>query len=167
MHRLTVLLAIAAATMLCLTAGIGPASPTLAQEATPAAPGFELAPGVTAEALAFVAGQESPALYRITFAPGVTYTIMPAPELSLVHVERGALSLTLDAPVQVTRAGTDEGASEGIAAGADTTVNAGDHLVLPLMVGGEVRNEGDVAAAVLVAAIFLPEGAVPAATPGA
>ena len=135
-----------------------------AQEASPPPGGFEIAPGVTAEALAFVPGQEAPALYRLTFAPGVTYTIMPAPDISLVYQETGALVFTLDAPVTVTRAGAADEPGEAIAADTEFTLNAADYTTFPALVGGEARNDGDEPASAVVASIIPTEGmATPAA----
>jgi hypothetical protein len=138
----------------CLTVG----SVATAQEGSPPPGGFEIAPGVTAEALAFAPGSQVPSLYRLTFAPGVTYQAQSAPEISLGYLESGTLSLTVDAPVTVTR--TD--AAEIIPAGTDFTLSAGEYLVLPLLASGEVRNEGTEAASLLVASIT---PAMPAATP--
>lgn len=138
-----------------------------AQEGTPAAgpPPFEIEPGVTAEALAFVAGQDAPSLYRLTFAPGVTYAIAPAPDLSLVYGETGSLQFTLNAPVTVTRAGASDTPSEPVAANTVFMLTAGDYTVLPPFVGGQVRNDGTEAVSVMVAAI-MPLGGMPTvATP--
>ncbi len=161
-------LAIVAAVLLALGglawAG-GGSSGTVAQEGSPPAGGFEIAPGVTAEALAFVEGQETPALYRLTFAPGVSYTIAPAPELSLVYGEAGALAFTLDAPVTITRAGAAASPGEAVAAGTEFTLGAGDYTVFPLLVGGEARNDGQEPASFVVASIIPPAAATPAATP--
>lgn len=132
-------------------AGIGSAA--MAQDGTPSAGGFEIAPGVTAEALAFAAGQENPALYRLTFAPGVSYRVEPAPDFSLVYQESGVLTAILDAPVTIVRAGSAGATGEVIAAGTEYTLAAGDYAVLPPLIGGEVRNDGQEAASVQVATI--------------
>ena len=118
MRRTPVLLPVAAVVLLFLVAAdrVGPTVD--AQEGTPPAGGFEIAPGVTAEALAFAAGREAPALYRLTFAPGVTYRVEPAPSISLVYGETGTLTLTLDAPITIVRAGaTDAGVSANLRKG--------------------------------------------------
>ena len=166
MRRLPVLLSVVAVVLLGLVAAgwVGPV--TVAQQGTPPPGGFEIAPGVTAEALAFAAGQEAPSLYRLTFVPGVTYAVAPAPELSLVYGEAGALTITLDLPITITRAGATDAPGEAVAAGTEFTLAAGDYAVFPPLVGGEVRNEGREAASVLVAAIVPPGVATPtAATP--
>ena len=150
---------------------LGGASLTYAQEATPPPQGFEIAPGVTAEALAFVPGQEAPSLYQLTFAPGAIYAFEPSPEISLVYVVAGAVNITLDAPVTVTRA-TNPGRGRRAAVGAGTAFpfDLGDYTVLPAMVDGEVRNDGSEPATLLVSAIVPPAStdlATPAATPAA
>ena len=165
MRRSPVLLAVAALLLgLVAAARVGPLAG--AQEGTPPPGGFEIAPGVTAEALAFAAEQEAPALYRLTFAPGVTYAFDPAPEISLAYVEVGALAITLDAPVTVTRAGATDAPGEAVAAGTEFTLVVGDYVVLPPLVDGEVRNDGQEAASVVVAGIVPSAVATPmAATP--
>lgn len=143
-------------------------TPTVAQEGTPPAGGFEIAPGVMAEALAFAAGQQTPALYRLTFAPGVTYSIAPAPEISLVYMESGALTFTLDAPVTISRAGATGAPGEDVTAGTEFTLSTGDYTVFPLLVGGEARNNGQEAASAVVAGIVPSGMATPmAGTPAA
>ena len=166
MRRTLVLLSVAAIALLGLVAAarVGPLAG--AQEGTPPVGGFEIAPGVTAEALAFAPGQESPSLYRLTFAPGVTYAFAPAPEIALVYGEAGVLTVALEAPVTVARAGATDAAGEAVAAGSEFTLAVGDYTVFPPLVGGEARNDGVEPATVLVAAIVPAGMATPtAATP--
>ena len=166
MRRTRVLLPVSAVVLLFLVAAarVGPVAG--AQEATPPAGGFEIAPGVTAEALAFAPGQEVPSLYRLTFAPGVTYRVEPAPSISLVYGDAGELTATLDAPITIIRAGATDAPGESVAAGTEFTLAAGDYALFPPLIGGEVRNDSREAATVTVADI-VPEGmATPtAATP--
>jgi hypothetical protein len=127
--------------------------------------GSRLPPGVAEEPLAFAFGQEAPALYRLTFAPGVIYAVAPAPEISLVYAEGGALTVPLDAPVKIHRAGATAAPGQAITAWTELTLTAGHYAVSPPLVRGEVRNEGTEAAAVDVATI-VPSGMAPAvATP--
>ncbi len=161
MRRTSILLSLIAVGLLGLVAAVRLGSTTVSQEGSP--PAFEIAPGVTAEALAFAAGQEAPSLYRLTFAPGVTYPFVPAPDISLVYGESGALTATLDAPVTITRAAATDAPGEAIAAGTEFRLSAGDYAVFPPLVGGEVRNEGQEAASVVVAAIVPAGAATPAA----
>jgi hypothetical protein len=166
MRRTVVLLPVVAVVLLGLVVA-GRVGPAAAQEGSPPAGGFEIAPGVTAEALAFAAGEENPALYRLTFAPGVVYEVEPAPEISIVYGESGSLIFSLDAPLTVARAGATDEPGEAVAAGASFTLDAGDYVALPPLVGGEVGNDGPEAASVVVANI-VPSPATPAAaTPAA
>ena len=145
---------------------LGWASGSQAQEATPPPAGFEIAPGVTAVALAFVPGQEAPSLYQLTFAPGTIYAFEPSPELSLVYVVAGSVTITLDAPVTVTRVTEPGTAGEVVEAGTSFAFDVGDYTVLPVMVDGEVRNDGSELATLMVSAI-VPPASTELATPGA
>ncbi len=163
MRRTPVLLSVVAMVLLGLVVAGRVGTLARAQEGTPPAGGFEIAPGVTAEGLAFAAGQETPALYRLTFASGVVYPIAPAPEISLVYSEAGMLTFTLDVPVTITRAGVTGSAGEAVAAGTEFMLHAGDYATFPAFVGGEARNDGPEAASVLVASIVPPGMATPVA----
>ena len=137
-----------------------------AQDATPPPGGFEIAPGVTAEALAFVPGQDVPSLYRVTIDPGVTYSFDPAPDISLLYGETGSLVVTLDAPVTVFHAIDVGQPGEAVAAGDEFRIEIGDYVVFPPLVDGEVTNAGKEPASVMVASIMPMPGAVPTpATP--
>ena len=167
MRRSPVLISVAAVVLLgVVVAGrVGPLAG--AQEGTPPAGAFEIAPGVTAEGLAFAVGQEAPSLYRLTFAPGVTYAVQPAPDISLAYGESGALVFGLDVPVTVTRAGATAAPGEPVAAGTEFTLQPGDYFVVPPLAAGEIRNEGDEPASVVVASIIpggraTPEAGTPA-----
>jgi hypothetical protein len=137
-----------------------------AQEASPSAGGFEIAPGVTAEGIAFIPGEEVPTLYRLTFDPGVTYTFVPSPEISLVYGETGAIVATLSAPVTVFHAVDTGQPGEAVAAGSEFRLDVGDYVVFPPLVEGSVTNAGKESASVLVAAIVpLPVPVTDTATP--
>ncbi len=157
MRRTPILLSVAALALLGLSiaGGVGPLA--RAQEGTPPSGGFEIAPGVMAEGLAFAEGQEVPSLYRLTFAPGVVYPITPAPDISLVYGEAGMLTITLDAPVTITQAGATNVPGESVAAGIEFMLHTGDYAVFPPLAGGEARNDGQETASVVVAAI-IPSG---------
>ena len=137
-----------------------------AQEASPEVipSSFEIAPGVSAEALAFMQGQDAPSLYRLRFAPGVTYEIVGDPAISLAYVEAGTLTFQLDVPVNIIRGDLPDSAGEQIAADTEFAVTAGDSFVLPPMAGGELRNEGPDEASMQIASI-VPTG--PMASPEA
>lgn len=143
------------------------AVPVAAQDATPAAPpdSFEIAPGVTADSVVFVEGQENPSLYRLHFEAGLSYPIMPGPSLELVYVEAGSLTIQLDAPITLGELGDTSSAGESIEADTELTLTAGDYFVLQPGVSGETRNDGPDTATVSVAGIAAGGMATPAATP--
>jgi hypothetical protein len=142
--------------VITLTCGmLGPVS-TRAQESTPVAEatGVEVAPGVTFELMP--ASEDPPSLYRLRFAAGATLAFVDDPAISLVYVESGALSLQLDAAVSDARPESSSGEEE-----ADTalTLAQGDYFVLPPLVAGEIRNEGQDPMAIVIVAIT--PGAIP------
>jgi hypothetical protein len=124
---------------------------TSAQESTPQAEmtGIEIAPGVTFELVP--ASEDPPSLYRLRLAPGATLAFIDDPAISLVYVESGALSLALDAAVSDARPDADSGDEED--ADAALELSQGDYFVLPPLVAGEIRNEAEESAAILIAAI--------------
>ena len=134
---------------------------TRAQESTPAAEttGVEVAPGVTFELMP--ASEDPPSLYRLRFAPGATLAFVDDPAISLVYVEVGALSLQLDAAVSDARPEASSGDEE-----ADTALalGQGDYFVLPPLVAGEIRNEGQEPMSIMIAAIT--PGVIPATAIG-
>ena len=188
MPRRSVLLALVAAVLVGLAlAGPGRA---VAQDATPAAEeDFQTPEGVTFEPLGFGPAEELPAapallvLVRATIEPGAGFDVgEDDASVALVHVESGALTVRLEAPMRVLRAAAvaafatpgaveegDEPAFEEVAAGTEATLEAGDSVVLPPNVAGELRNDG-AEPAVLLGAIVEPTGAggaTPAASPAA
>jgi hypothetical protein len=153
--------------LMTLTCGmLGPVS-TRAQESTPVAEtiGVEIAPGVTFDLMP--ASEDPPSLYRLRFAPGATLSFVDDPAISLVYVESGALSLALDAAVSDAR---PEAASEDEEdAGSALELSQGDYFVLPPLVAGEIRNEGQEPAAIVIAAItpgLIPEIGMATPVPG-
>lgn len=152
MRRIVTLFSIAAVLMLSMV-GIS------AQDATP--PGdemafpdsFELAPGVVADNMLFAEGAMEPSAYRLTFEPGVVYTVAPSANLEVTYMESGSLVMTLDAAVTVTQLGDVESGGEVVAANTAFTAEAGQFLVLQPGVSGEVRNEGDEPAVVSVSGL--------------
>jgi hypothetical protein len=129
-----------------------------AQESTPTAgmAGVEVAPGVTFELLP--SSEDPPSLYRLHIAPGATLTFEGDPAISLVYVESGALALQMRAAVSDTRPDAQSDATEG----ADTasSVAEGDYFVLPPLIAGEMRNEGQDPVSIVIAAIT--PGLIPA-----
>ena len=128
----------------------GPIS-TDAQEATPRAEttGVEVAPGVTFDLVPV--SEDPPYLYRLRFAPGATLSFADDPAISLVYVESGSLSLQLDAAVSDAR--TDPEAEEEEDAGTAVTLSEGDYFVLPPLVAGEIRSDGQQPMSIVIAAI--------------
>jgi len=137
--------------LMTLTCGMLGPVPTGAQESTPAAgtTGVEIAPGVNFELMP--ASEDPPSLYRLRFAPGATLAFVDDPAISLVYVESGALSLQLRAAVSDARPDASSGDQED----ADTTLtlDQGDYFVLPPLVAGEIRNEGQEPVSIVIAAI--------------
>ena len=132
----------------------------LAQEATPGAE--EFAPeGVTFEPLAGATELALPStgelfLARVTIEPGAGFPIDPGdPSYALVFIERGELTIRVDGPHTVTRAGALSAAigeeeaggtfapeMETVPANQDVTIGVGDSVLFSPNVGGEVRNDG-------------------------
>lgn len=150
-----------AVVLLGLVSAVGLAFSAGAQDATPPAGGFEIAPGVMAEILP--TSQDPPLLYRLHFAPGVTYEMMEDPSIGVVYINAGTLVLRVDVPVTVAQSGATGTAGETFTAGTEFTVTAGDYFVLPPSATGEVRNDGDETATVSVAGLVPEHLATPAA----
>ena len=140
-------------------------APARAQDdATPAAEdeGAPFPEGVSVEFLAFGTATDLPgvgelALFRFTFEPGAAFPLDPNdPATALVVTEEGELTIEIDAAVTVVRA-PEEGQFptefEEIAAGEGLTLAEGDSVVVPGNVEGEVRNDGDEEAVLLISNI--------------
>ena len=154
------------AVLICglLTSMCGTLSPgsTRAQESTPTAEatGEEITPGVTFELLP--SSEVPPTLYRLRLAPGATLSFVDDPAISLVYVELGALSLKLDAAVSDTR--PDAASADEQDADTALKLSQGDYFVLPPLVAGEIRNEGQEPVSIVIAAIS--PGLIPGAAIG-
>ncbi|MDQ3693803.1 MAG: cupin domain-containing protein [Chloroflexota bacterium] len=156
----------------------------VAQEATPAAADFG-PEGVTFEPLGFGTAEELPAapadllLARFTIEPGAGFPLDPNdPSVALFYVESGAVTVLADIPLPIIRAATIAAfatpgaveedavpeAEEGVA-GAEFTLEAGDSVVFPPFVEGEIRNDGDETVVGLAALVFPPEDAGATPTP--
>jgi quercetin dioxygenase-like cupin family protein len=102
-------------------------------------------------------------MYRISFEPVTEFPPSAAdPTTSLLFVERGALTITLDVPVQLLRA-IGEGIrfpefGKEIPAGTEFMLNLGDSILVPSGSIGEVMNNGTETAVILIAELA-PEGA--------
>lgn len=180
MHRFRVLLSVV--TVLMLGGLALHAQPVaIAQEATPAAEEF-MPEGITFEPVAFAPGILLPApgdlsVARISFEPGVGFPIEEGdPSYALAIIESGELTVRQDGPLVVTRAGALEVAlnqqeaggapvTEEIAAGQEVTLEAGDSVLFPPNVGGEIGNDGQERTVVLVVFAGPPEAMMGEATP--
>ena len=134
-----------------------PAGPAVAQEGTPPADAAEaeVAPGVTFTLMP--ASEDPPSLYRLAFDPGAGLYFAGDPAISLVFVESGAIALNMNAAVSDARAATPAGDATAL------TMGQGDYFVLPPLVAGELRNDGEEPASILIAAITPGLFPVPAA----
>lgn len=119
---------------------------------------IELAPGVTAEGLAFGPGRSEPALYRLVVGPATTHQLIADPSLVLATVERGTIAATFDRPVSVSTTTDGSTPAESVDAGQAIQVDAGGYLVVPALAAGELRNEGSTPASILVASIAVGAG---------
>ena len=93
------------------------------------------------------ASEDPPSLYRLEIAPGSARYFAGDPAISLVLVESGAISLNMNAAVSDARAATPAGGPEAVA------MDQGDYFVLPPLVAGEIRNDCDEPASILIAVI--------------
>ena len=154
------LIAVLISGLLTFTGGTLTPVSTRAQESTPTAgaAGVEIAPGVTFELLP--SSEDPPTLYRLRLAPGVSLPFVDDPAISLVYVESGALSLKLDAAVSDTR----PDGTETQEARRAVKLGQGDYFVLPPLVAGEIRNEGQEPVSMVIAAIT--PGLIPGAAIG-
>ena len=162
--------------VLLLLAVAGPGG-AIAQEGTPPPEeGFELPAGVSFDALGYGAVAALPAapadlaLFRFGFEPGAGFPLEAEASLALVYVEAGVLTFAMEGPITVLRAagaGTPfPMQTEAFAAGEAFELAAGDSAVFPAGVGGEVRNEGDERATILVADVSPSEGEAGTAAAG-
>ena len=115
----------------------------------------EVAPGVTFTLLP--ASEDPPSLYRLAFEPGARLYFAGDPAISLVLVESGAIALNMNAAVSDARLATPAGDASAL------LMDQGDYFVLPPLVAGEIRNDGEEPASIVIAAITPGLFPVPAA----
>jgi hypothetical protein len=127
---------------------------TLAQSAAPIGqPSMELAPGVTAEALAFLPGATDPVVYRLRFEPGSTYDAVGDASVALVTIEAG--SMTITTPVELTvYSASGDGTPRTATAGSAVTMETGDSFLFPSDFDARLTNDGADAASMVVAALY-------------
>jgi quercetin dioxygenase-like cupin family protein len=146
--------------------GVGPVH---AQEATPEA-GMMAPEGVTFTPLGVAPGITLPSpvdltVARATFAPGAGFPLDASdPEGALVIMESGALTIRVEeVDWTISRGGALQqamgtpnaepdlsGILEAVAMGAEATLQAGDVAYVPGSITGEVRNDGQEPATVLL-----------------
>jgi hypothetical protein len=154
----------------------------VAQEATPEAEEM-MSEGVTEQLVMLATGVDlaSPfdvSTIRLTFEPGGTNRITDSPEVGVLVVESGSLTVEVDGPVMVTRgAGMGEAMAtaeatgdfsammESIAAGEAVTLAAGDAAYIPGNILCEIRNESQAPATGLAFIVYPSEGMMGEATP--
>jgi hypothetical protein len=123
-------------------AGFGRLAGVTAQDATPMpSPQFiGLPPGVVGWEVGDFT--QIPSTYRLQLQPGATLPASNGPELSLVYVESGEVTLKSEGPLALSH--RDASASpEIIPAGTDFTAKAGDYFVEGLSAPTKIRNESD------------------------
>jgi quercetin dioxygenase-like cupin family protein len=134
-----------------------------AQEATPA-PSSAVQKEVLGQGMSAVAPDRVLLLQRRTFAPGSDSGSHPAPGPVVLYVESGAVVFSVqDGAATVTRAGGTGG--ETIAAGSESTLQAGDSVFYDQGVVHDVRNDGTDPAVTLEARLNPSETAAATPTP--
>jgi len=162
--------------MLALLGWVALSHSVIAQDATPAGGDESMPPGTTFTPLAFGQVQQLMlpdgdfVLFRITIDPGANF---PAdandPSTGLVYVESGTVTINATAPLNVLRASTmammvgsiasatptteEAPPFEQIAANTDFQLAAGDSVLVPGNVGGNLRNDGTEQVSILIANI--------------
>jgi quercetin dioxygenase-like cupin family protein len=156
--------------------------PARAQEATPTSDEMSFE-GLTFEPLAIVDGLDVPPsselfVARVGLDPGA---MLPSSESDqqdgLLIVEAGTLTLRMEIPLTISRAGSIGAAiataeasgefalqGEAIPSGQEFTMTAGDAVYVPAHVAGEVRNDGQEHAEALLI-LLGPAEAMAEATP--
>jgi hypothetical protein len=173
MHRHTRLVSLVAIALAGVMATTPVPLSTSAQDASPAAEEAGPPAGIADETLAFGLVEslpETPAMIfldRLTLDSGAILPGEPGdPTFAFVLVESGSLTLRADAALSITRADTlaealasgAMPAQEEVAAESDVTLEAGDSVVLPSLVGVTLRNDGTEPATMLGAIIAPAEG---------
>lgn len=139
-------------------------SPTAfaAQEGTPVSEDEQQSKRVSFESVGFGVASVLPSapadveLFRLGIDPGADFPLLEEnPSLALIIVESGEVILLADIPITVSHA---SGGMETIPAGKELTMEAGDSVTVPPLVAGEVRNDSNEEASMLVVNIFPHEG---------
>lgn len=174
MTRVNVRRAVLAVVVAGLIGATPAALSVFAQESTPAAEESGMPVGLASETLAVAMADSLPEtpvvllLDRLTLDPGA---VIPGDaedaSFAFVLVEDGAVTITSEAPLQVTRADALAEAMAGeprlpdmeeIAVGEDAVIAAGDSIAFPPGVAIEMRNETEEPATLLGSLIVPAEG---------
>jgi len=163
MRRLSLLVVLML--MLVGAVAVNGVSRTSAQDEGTPTDGSFTEEGVSFEPLAFGETESvGLGLVRITLDPGAGFpSEADDPSLALVYMEAGTLTITLEGPITVTRAGAfdvflaspeaedAEPPTEEIPAGQEFQLMAGDSALFPANTAGDIRNDGTEPAVGLVA----------------
>jgi hypothetical protein len=141
MHRLAFIVVIFVSAMTAVA--------VRAQQATP----NPLFLGLPADIAAWQVGQfaQSPATYRLEFAPGASLPGYDDETLSLAYVEAGSVVLNGKFPLVIAR--LDGSAPRTVEAGTEAMAEAGDYFVLPPHAPTEIRNRSQEPASLQFAAM--------------
>ena len=175
MRRISLFWSVVAIVLLGLVA-LAAQPPAFAQEGTPAADEAMSEEGLTYEAISFASGVDlvSPGdmiVARIGMEPGAGFAIDDSdPTGGIGVVESGSVTIWLDVPWTIARAGTFANAiataeatgvyepeMEEIAADEEATLEAGDSAYIPPSINGEIRNDGDEPAMLLAFLVGPPD----------
>jgi len=141
---------------------VGPFTAWVSAQGTPAAAQPQL------EVLAFGVPPTLPsapallALARFTYAPGTTYPEPAQPGPQLGYVETGTFTVHASGPVEVQHPVTTNGtptSTQEASPAAETTLAAGDTILVPSGIAVTFQNSGSATASILGAGV-LPAGAV-------
>jgi hypothetical protein len=138
-----------------------PAS-VLAQSPAPSPAWYQMAPGVSIQALAWLPGQQDPAIFRFRFDPGASADFPGTPPVSLVTIDSGTLTVRTAVDLVIYSTGDPAAAPRTAPADTDDPVKAGDYFLVPSGVAGHVADPGTTQA-VMTVANLLPPGAGSAA----
>jgi len=129
-----------------------------AQSSAPSGPPtMSIAPGVTAEVLAFMQGQGDPVVVRLRFDPGSSWDAPADPTIALATVESGTLVVTLDKDVTAYLPGGAAG--QPTTAGTATTMPQGTYFLAPTDVAGHFANESGQDASLVIAVLQVSSAA--------
>jgi quercetin dioxygenase-like cupin family protein len=167
MHRIIAALAVMSLVSMALIGSVTAPHRALGQDASPS-PGMQAPEGVTFQFIAYgqlpqnMPPQEAMSMFRISFKPGAGFPVDKTdPTTALVSVERGTLTVTVDADIVVLDGGNMTGQMtqqdfKTMPAGQQFTMTVGDSALFPGNTAGTVSNAGTEDAVILVAQLEPP-----------